>query len=135
MSLKPVNFYDMPKVTQRGIQSWILGWVCLLVNFYWLTGDTGWVGKLAIAVGLLTYFLLTAQNWSRMIGLMASAMAILFSAILVYAMREELWHLLFSAAGLVLFGLTIHYLLNKTTAAFFKSQSKQETKEDSKPTR
>lgn len=130
MPLKPVNIYDMPKAAQRGITFWILAWVCLLANFYWLTGDKGWVSKLAIAVGLLTYFLFAAQNWSRMISLMASAMAVFFSAILAYAMREELGPLMLSVAGLILFGLTINYLINKTTAAFFKAQSKPEIKED-----
>ena len=131
MPLKPISFYDMPKSAQRGITFWLLGWTCLLSNFYWLTEGEGtdWIVKIVIAVGLLTYFLLTAQNWSRMIGLMSCAMAILFSAILVYAKKEEFWPFLLSATGLILFGLTIHFMLNKSTAAFFKSQSKQETKE------
>ncbi len=132
MQLKPINFYDMPKPTQRGIVFWLLGWSCLLANFYWLTEGKGtdWILKILIAVGLLTYFLLTGQNWSRMIGLMACAMAILFSAILVYAKIQEFWPFLLSAAGLILFGLTIHFMLNRATAAFFKAHSKQETKED-----
>lgn len=137
MLFKPVSFYDMPKTAQKGIVFWVLGWVCLLADFYWLTQGEGtdWIFKLVIAVGLLTYFLLTAQNWSRMISLMASAMAVLFSAILVYAKRDELWFLLLSSVSLILFGLTIHFLFNKATAAFFKSQSRQETKEDTEQTR
>ena len=135
MSLRPVNLNEMPKTAQAGIAFWLLSWVCLLADFYVLTEDTGWIGKLAIAVGLLTFFLVTAQNWARMIGLMASAMAMLFCAILVYAMRGHLSLFLLSAASLILFGITVFFLLNKKTASFYKAHSKQETKEDSNQTR
>ena len=137
MFLKPVIFNEMPKVAQRGIIFWVLGWVCLLANFYWLTNGQGmdWIYKIVIAVGLLTYFLLTGQNWSRMISLMACAMAIFFSGILVIDKLNEFLPLAISATGLVLFGLAILFLLNKITAAFFKDRSRQETKEDTQQTR
>ena len=137
MFLKPVIYGEMPKTAQRGIVFWILGWVFLLANFYWLTEGKGtdWIFKLVIAVGLLTYFLLTAQNWSRMICLMACAMAMLFSGILVYAKLDEFRPLLITATGLVLFGLAAHFLLSKATTAFFKAQSRQDTKEDTQQSR
>jgi hypothetical protein len=124
----------MPADAKKGIIFWLFAWVCLLTDFYILTADRGWVAKLAVAVVLLTYFMLTAQNWSRMIGLMASAMAVFFSAILMYAMRDEPYLLFLSAASLILFCLSLYFLFNKTTAQFFKSHSSSETKEDVGPT-
>ena len=129
MFVPPVKWREMPATAQWGIALWVLAWACLLGDFYLLTHDPGWVGKLVIAVGLLAYFLLSGQNWARMIALMAGGMAILFSAVLVYAMRNDTIALLISAASLVLFGMSISYLFAKTTSRFFKVSDEKEPKE------
>ena len=135
MNFGLLSLEQMPVTAKKAIAFWLLGWGCLLTDYYLWTADKSWLGKMAIAIGLLTFFMLRAQNWSRMIGMMASAMALLFSAILVYAVRHQTLLLIFSAASLIAFTLSLHFLISKPTARFFKSHSSSDPKEDADSSR
>ena len=116
---------NMPVAAKWGIILWTAAWLNFLIHIYRLTQDGGWVGKSAVAVGLLIIFLLRGQNWARMIALMAGALSILFLSFLAYIMRGGVETAL-AVLGMAIFGLAVYFLSLRSTADYFKSMSKVE---------
>jgi hypothetical protein len=122
---------NMPLKARWAVGIWAVAWVNFLHHIYRLTHDGGWVAKSAVAVALLTFFLLRGQNWSRMIALMAAGMAILFLSFLAYILRGVALEAALSLFGMMMFGVAAYLLFHPETAGFFKSMSKPEN--SSKP--
>jgi hypothetical protein len=125
-----VSVRNMPVTASWGVIVWTAAWINFLIHIYRLTQDSGWVGKSAVAVGLLIIFLLRGQNWARVIALMAGAMAILFLSFLAYLVRGT-GETALAVFGAAIFGLAVYLLALRSTADYFKTMSKAEN--SSKP--
>ena len=115
---------SMPRTAKIGIGLWLASWTLFLLFIGMLIHDSNWILKLAVAAGILTYCLLAAYNWARMIAMMANLMSIVFLAILAVAFSSQNATKLFVVVGnLVLYGFSTYYLFIGPTAQFFKIQS------------
>ncbi len=110
---------NMPSSAKAGVGVWFLGWVCLLATYYYFTKDTDWVLKLSIAVVILAVLLSQAQNWARLISVMANIVGILLAALFFYKGLVVI-----ASLTIILFGCAIYFLMISSTASYFKAQSK-----------
>ncbi len=108
-----------------GVTLWLVSWIWLLSAYYYLTHDSEWVLKLSLAIGLLAIFISQAQNWSRLIGIVANIMGILLSY--YFFMRG---FIMIATVNVVLFGGAVCYLMVPSTTRYFKEQSKPATGKD-----
>jgi fatty acid desaturase len=127
MLLSLEKFKNMPSLAKIGISFWLLSWVWFIAVYYYYTKDTDWVLKLSIAVGILSLFLSQAQNWARLISILANSMGILLSVIFFYKGLA-----LIAALNLVFFSGAIYLLMVSPTTAYFKSQSQSGNPSDDK---
>jgi hypothetical protein len=118
MSLSLDKLKNMPSVAKIGISFWLLSWVWFIAVYYHYTKDTQWVLKLCIAVGILSLFLSQAQNWARLISILANSMGILLSVLFFFKGLAFI-----AALNLVFFSGAIYLLMVSPTTAYFKSQS------------
>ena len=118
---------NMPYSAKMGITLWLVSWAWLLAVYYYLTRDTEWVLKLSIAIGLLTIFISQAQNWARLIGIIANIMGILLS---IYFYMGGF--VMVAAVNVVLFGGSIYYLMLTSSTRYFKEQSTPASSADEK---
>ncbi len=119
------KFRNMPYSGKMGVTLWLIGWVWLLSVYYHLTKDSEWVLKLAIAIALLTLFISQAQNWARLICVVANIMGVLLSAYFYLA-----GFAMIAAVNVVLFGGSVYYLMIPSTGRYFKSQNKPPINKD-----
>jgi hypothetical protein len=117
----------MPSVAKIGATLWLFSWIWFIVIYYYYTKDTDWVFKLSIAVGILAIFLLQAQNWARLISILANSMGILLSVIFFYKGLAFI-----AALNLVFFSSAIYLLMVSPTTAYFKAQSGPDNQSDDK---
>lgn len=121
---------SMPPKAKLGISSWLLSWVWFISIYYYKLGDPdGMLLKLGIAIGLLAIFLVQAQNWARLISLLANAMGILLSVIFLYKglISIENRSLVFiGALNFILFCGAMYFLMIPSTVAYFKSHSRKD---------
>jgi len=110
---------NMPYTAKVGATLWLFSWTWLLVVYYNLTKDTNWVYKLSIAIAILAVLLFQAQNWARIISVLANIMGILLSGYFYMG-----GFILIATVNVVLFGGAIYYLMVPSTAVYFKSQTK-----------
>ena len=120
MQFKIEKFKNMPYPGKVGVTLWVVSWVWLISCYYYLTKDVNWAGKLTIAACLLALFLFQAQNWARMISMLANVMGILLSAYFFMAGFVTI-----AAVNVILFGGAIYFLLIPAASQYFKSQSQQ----------
>ena len=115
---------SMPRTAKVGIVLWLASWTLFLLFIGILIHDSNWILKLAVAAGILTYCLLAAYNWARMIAMMANLLAIVFLAILAVAFSSQhINYLLIAVGNLIAYGLCTYYLFIGSTAVFYKIQS------------
>ena len=126
MQYKIEKFTMMPYSAKMGVTLWIISWAWLLSAYYYLTKDSDWATKLAIAIVILAIFITQAQNWSRLIGVVANVMGILLSLYFYLAGFAVV-----AAVNVVLFGGAIYYLMVPATARYFKEQSQSASGDDS----
>lgn len=127
MPLSLDKFKNMPSMTKIGISFWLFSWVWFIAVYYHYTKDTDWVFKLSIAVGILCIFLSQAQNWARLISILANSMGILLSVIFFYKGLAFI-----AALNLVFFSGAIYLLMVSPTTAYFKSQCQSGNQSDDK---
>ena len=125
MSFQLSQWRTVPVTAALAIGAWVLSWTWFLLYIYILTQDLVWIRNLAIAIVLLSIFILRANNWARMIALMANAMAILFLGFLAFVFfTTNLKDFFIVAANMVLFVLAIYFFYVPATAQFFKFHSR-----------
>lgn len=117
----------MPSVAKIGASLWLFSWIWFIAIYYYLTKDTDWVFKLSVAVVILAGFLSQAQNWARLISILANSMGILLSVVFFYKGLAFI-----AALNLVFFCGAIYFLLVPATTAYFKSQSRPDDQSDDK---
>ena len=127
MPLSLDKFKNMPSMAKIGVSFWLFSWVWFIAIYYYYTKDTDWVFKLSIAVGILSLFLSQAQNWARLISILANSMGILLSVIFFYKGLAFI-----AALNLVFFSGAIYLLMVAPTTAYFKSQSQSDNQSDDK---
>jgi hypothetical protein len=125
MQFKIEKLKNMPYSAKTGVTLWLVSWIWLLAVYYYLTHDSEWVLKLAIAIGLLAVFISQAQNWSRLIGVIANLMGILLS---IYFYLGGF--IMAATVNVILFGGGIYYLMVPSTTRYFKEQSKPASSPD-----
>jgi hypothetical protein len=114
----------MPLSAALGIGLWVISWTWFLFYIYFITKDTDWIYRLAIAMVLLAVFILRASNWARMIAIMSNVMAILFLAVLAYALStKNSLHFIIVVGNAIAFIFASYFLFVSDTAAFFASHS------------
>ena len=118
MQFKIERFTNMPYTGKVGSTLWVVSWVWMISTYYYLTHDTSWVLKLAIAAAILGLLLFQAQNWARWISVMANLMGILLAFNFFMA-----GFTLFATVDVMLFGGAIGFLMAPATVQFFKAQS------------
>jgi hypothetical protein len=121
----------MPVTVALGIMLWVLAWAGFLAVINMVFADAAKdIRNLAIAVIVLTVFLVRAANWARMISLMANLLAIVFLAFLSFAMHSvSTSGTAFMLADLVVFGAACYFLFTASTADFFKFHSRPAAEE------
>lgn len=112
------NFKKMPQTGKIAVTLWSVGWIWLIGAYYYLTHDINWAAKLAMALLLLVIFLSQAQNWARLISILANVMGIFLSGYFFLA-----GFILVATVNVILFGGAIYYLMIPPTARYFKAQS------------
>jgi hypothetical protein len=122
LNLRKISWHGMPPEARWGIVLWTAAWISFLFHYYGLTHDGGSIAKIAVAVGLLLFFLLKGQNWARMIALMAGALSILFLSFLAYISQAV--HSVSPLVIIAMFAFAMYFLTRRTTADYFKSMSK-----------
>ena len=127
MQFKFDKFNNMPYSAKTGVTLWLVSWVWLLAAYYNLTHDSEWVLKLAIAILLLLIFISQAQNWARLIGVIANIMGILLS---IYFYMGGF--IMIANVNVVLFGGGVYYLMVPSTTNYFKAQSQPAASKDEK---
>ena len=116
---------SMPLTAATGISLWMISWLWFVFYIYFLTQDSNWALKLAIALILLAIFIVRASNWARIIALMSNAMAILFLIFLAFVLfkAEDMNNVLLVSGNFVVFCLSAYFLAIPSTADFFKKHS------------
>jgi hypothetical protein len=127
MQFSVAKFKNMPYSAKMGFTLWVAGWAWLMAVYYYLTKDSDWTLKLFIAIGLLTIFISQAQNWARLIGILANIMGILLSTYFYLG-----GFVMVATVNVVLFGGGIYYLMVPATTGYFKEQSKPASAADGK---
>ena len=122
MQFKIERFTNMPYSGKVGSTLWLVSWIWMISTYYYLTHDTNWVLKLAIAAAILALMLFQAQNWARWISVMANLMGILLAFNFFMA-----GFILFATVDVMLFGGAIAFLMAPATAQYFKAQSHKGT--------
>ena len=125
MAFNLSQWRTMPVTVAAGVGLWAASWLWFLVYIYLLVQDADWVSRLAIALVLLSIFLVRASNWARMIALMSNAMAILFLiflAVTLFNTRNATgaWVVI---GNLAAFGLSTYCLVLPATVDFFRKHS------------
>ncbi|MCP4747865.1 MAG: hypothetical protein GY874_17270 [Desulfobacteraceae bacterium] len=124
MAFSLSQWRTIPVSAAIGVCFWAVSWLFFLVYTYFLTKDSDWVIRLAVAFVLLAVFICRANNWARMIALMSNSMAILFLGILAYAFRTgRPFDFLIVLSILTFFGISTWYLAVASTSDFFKLHS------------
>lgn len=108
----------MPFSAKLGAAFWILGWVGFIAVYYNYTNDTQWVFKLSAAVGILAIFVLQAQNWARLLSILANVMGAMLSLLFFF---QGL--VLVAVINILLFGAAVYFLMIPQTVTYYKSQS------------
>lgn len=119
------NFKKMPQPGKIAVTLWIVGWVWLIGAYYYLTNDFSWAIKLSIAAFLLLIFLSQAQNWARLISVLANVMGIFLSGYFFLA-----GFILIATVNVILFGGAIYYFMVPVTAQYFQAKSMKSRGQD-----
>lgn len=127
MQFSVEKFNNMPSSAKMGFTLWVVGWAWLIAVYYYLTKDSDWTLRLSIAIGLLTIFISQAQNWARLICILANIMGILLSIYFYLGGFVAV-----ATVNVVLFGGGIYYLMVPATTGYFKEQSKTASTADGK---
>lgn len=131
MSFSLSQLRTMPLTAALGILLWVLAWAGFLAVIHMAFTDAAKdIRNLAIAVIVLTVFLLRAANWARMISLMANLLAIVFLAFLSFVMRSAgTSGTAFMLADLIVFCAATYFFFKASTADFFKFHSRPASEE------
>jgi hypothetical protein len=125
MSFQIEKTKNLPLAAKTGVALWALGWVWFFTSYYFWTRDAYWIAKMTAGVGLLTLFMVQANNWSRMIALMVAAIAILYLSFFAYGFYggQNYSDSIIAIANMFLFGAAGYYFIDKATVAYFKMYS------------
>lgn len=111
-----------PSAVKKGIGFCLAGWAWLILSVYFIY-DPGSVFKFIVSALIVGSFLLMLKNWARMLALFCNVLAILYCSVFAVIF----WHAnktatLVSLVTIILFGIGSYYLLQKSSAQFFKAQ-------------
>lgn len=118
MSFSIEKIKKMPISAKVGLALWIVSWAGFIAVYYTYTKDTQWVYRLSAAVVILAIFLSQAQNWSRILAILANGMGGALSSLFFMQGLVGV-----AAMNILLFGSAIYFLMVPQTVAYYKAQS------------
>ena len=127
MQVKIERFTNMPNSGKVGLALWLVSWIWFIAICHYLFHDSKLVTQLSIAACLLGVFIFQAQNWARMISILANALGLVYSGFLFLIGLPAISIInVISFVSLILFGSSIFFLMAPATSQYFKAQSQRQ---------
>ncbi len=137
-----MDLKSYPSAFKNALIYFFCGWIWLFFSLYHyffnndLAGGKGKIlTQLAIIAILNAIFLFSVKNWGRILCLLSNTMIILYFLFIgaVFFMRGQVLFGIVSAFTIGLFCMSSYYLAVKSTATFFKENSKKPAEAEHDP--